>query len=242
MDRSYSIKKRTTGFWFFSRNVLDIEVKIINGKVRFLLENTLQALSRMVPEIRYIKSETPLVSGLRGGLKRTFNGSHNDHHDLIILKGYIETEQMSENLEDKDKIAFCHTLSSSFDSFDTVKNTILYRLYSTITPEFTSFKERVSLIDTVRNASFELEKCTLCLEKYLFSNVISRWCNIPAIDLSINLSVTDSSMNLRIELDPLLQKEDLQILASLFEVISDYLLTNGEESFYPSEVLKTATG
>jgi hypothetical protein len=240
MGKSYSIKKRTKGFWFFSHAVLDIEVLVFNGKIRFLLEKILQTFFSMIPEIRYIKTEKPVVSGLRGALKSPMKGSNNEHHDLIVLKGYINNEKTSEKSEGEDAVQFSHIISSSFDSFDTEKNTIVYRLTSNIFPEFTSFKERVSMIDTVRNAAFVLEDCTVSVEKFLLSNVISRWCKIPTIDLSIHVFITNSIMNLRIEFDPLLEEEDLQILISLLKVISEYLLSNGEESFHPLEVLKKA--
>jgi len=219
MSDSLTLTRRKEGFWLYRQSVITLVVPVSESERRDLTERIVSHLLRYFPVLDIRLDETGELRSMRGRGKFIRSGVSNEQ--LATLTGSLAKTSGSEDDNQHDasneKIPFQIRTITNFKAHE--ESCVIYEVSHEVSLSVREIFSRCSLLDISRNAAIVVNSFSISFEKFYYSSLIAKWCQLPTIDFIFDLTLEESGFKLEARVGKGVSRASLEPLETTFRLL-----------------------
>lgn len=218
MRDSLTLTRRKEGFWLYRQSVVSLAIPVTECERRDLTERILSHLLRYLPVLDTRIDATGELRSMRGRVKRTQSGASSEQ--LVTLTGALVKASGSEDddrQDDPEKIPFQIRTLTNFEAHE--DSSVVFEVSHECSSSVKEIVSRCSLLDVSRNVAVMVNSFSITFEKFFYSSVIAKWCQLPTIDFVFDLTMNESGLMLEARVGKGVSRASLEPLETTFRLL-----------------------
>lgn len=227
MKTEVKIHESIKGFWLSKKKYSIFELGMEYFEATLILEQTIDALSTIIPSFMKPLNQVSDISGFKGA-----QVSSKDRRimkdECLYIEGVLSNDRTYKDDSELEKIPFKVRACTTFMNFDEENNEFIYKFSYDTKSELNYLLTKFSLPALIRNPLTKINCFQVYLERLSLEGLVANWSKIPSSVESIYIDYSDNRFKVLSILDNY-QKAKSQ---SIFEILTNKLRENLKFSKY----------